>query len=908
MPDSSVRAIDLGRLAPSLGDTCGDYLTSYRGELERAIDEGHGGVAVSRRFARSLDGLLSALACAADAASRSVATVRGRIALVANGSYGRGLIALHSDIDVLFLCDDPDDPHAHAYAEGLLYPLWDLGLRIGHAVRGVEETVALAREDIRTATTLIDLRRIAGNREIVGELRAAGRRRVFEPALEEFLDALADDTEKRHERYGDSLYLLEPEVKLGRGGLRDIDVAEWALRARFGIEELGDAVKTGAILAREIEELETAREMLCRVRNILHRRAGRVQDRLTFADQEHIAEQLGFVDGITLGVEQFMQAYYRHAEVVAKTAERMLVRARRDRRTGPVATEDLGDGTMLFDGKVTFRDSKELAADPALALRLYLDVLKASAPPYEFARDAIVRATNEPEFGERLRASGEARRAFLSLLGTNAVAKVRRGSVIGELHEVGLLVAMVPEFAPLVGRVIHDDYHVYTVDVHAIRAVETLARLFRGDARKELPLACRLAAETPRKEALFVATLIHDLAKAGGAPTGDRRSRERYLARAGALGRTVAVRLELAPADVDHVVWLVTEQNSLYDWATRRDTSDPETVREIVERIASLERLRDLYLFTIAVVASVNPKAMNAWTARMLDDLFLAVASAFDGGATRSPAGRVAALREEVRTGFAGDEAEDELDEFVRAMPDRYVLANPVDAIRTHARAVRDRKDAPIYIRLSPGPTDELSELFVVTDDRPGLLADIAAVLTANRLSVVTAQVYTRVRAGRRDEAVDIFHVRRAGRRDPVDPKLLRKVTSDLGDLLEGRVSANELLARIPKTPAWARRHTPEPDTEVIVDNAVSSRFTVVDVFTRDRIGLLHFLARKLHELGLSIALSKINTEGTRAADVFYVENVSGGRITDPERLSSLPRALRDAVVAFHADAEAREP
>jgi [protein-PII] uridylyltransferase len=907
MPDSSVRAIDLGRLAPSLGDTCGDYLTSYRGELERAIDEGHGGVAVSRRFARSLDGLLSALACAADAASRSVAAVKGRTALVAVGSYGRGLIALHSDIDVLFLCDDPDDPHVHAYAEGLLYPLWDLGLRIGHAVRGVEETLTLARDDIRTATTLLDLRRIAGDREMVNELRSLGRRRVFEPALEEFLDALASDTEKRHERYGDSLYLLEPEVKLGRGGLRDIDVAEWALRARFGISELGEAVKTGAILAREIEELENAREMLCRVRNLLHRRAGRAQDRLTFADQEHIAEQLGFVDGITLGVEQFMQAYYRHAEVVAKTAERMLVRARRDRRTGPVATEELGDGTMLFDGKATFRDSKELAADPALALRLYRDVVKANAPPYEFARDAIVRVAHEAEFGERLRASSEARRTFLQLLASTSLAPVRRGSVIGELHEVGLLVAMIPEFAPLVGRVIHDDYHVYTVDVHAIRAVETLARLFRGDVRKELPLACRLAAETPRKDALFLATLIHDLAKATGAPSGDRRSRERYLQRAGALARTVAVRLELAAADVDHVAWLVTEQQSLYDWATRRDTSDPETVREIVERTASLERLRDLYLFTIAVVASVNPKAMTSWTARMLDDLFLAVASAFDGGATRSSAGRAAALREEVRAGFAGDEGEDELEEFVRAMPDRYVLANPVDAIRVHARAVRDRKKARVHIRLSPGPADELSELFVVTDDRPGLLADIAAVLTANRLSVVTAQVYTRPRDGGR-EAVDIFHVRRAGRRDPVDPKLLRKLTTDLCDLLEGRVSAAELLATIPKTPAWAKRHTPEPDTEVIVDNAVSSRFTVVDVFTRDRIGLLHFVARKLHELGLSIALSKINTEGTRAADVFYVEDVGGGRVTDPERLSSLPRTVRDAVVAFHAEAEAEKP
>src|SRR5688500_13792609 len=259
-------AIDLPRLAPGLGQTCGSYLASYRSALEDRVRAGEGGVAVAARHAAVLDGLLSALWCATDAAARASGSApSGRVALIAVGGYGRGLVALHSDVDVLFLCEDAADPHVERLAEGMLYPLWDLGLSIGHAVRGVDETVRLSREDIRTATTLLDLRRVAGDAGLVQELMHAGRQKVFEPALEELLDALAKDTDARHERFGGSVYLLEPEVKLGIGGLRDLDVATWSARARWGGAKLEELVRTGAILARELGELENAREMLWRV-------------------------------------------------------------------------------------------------------------------------------------------------------------------------------------------------------------------------------------------------------------------------------------------------------------------------------------------------------------------------------------------------------------------------------------------------------------------------------------------------------------------------------------------------------------------------------------------------------------------------------------------------------------------
>ncbi len=736
-------------------------------------------------------------------------------------------------------------------------------------MRGVNETLALARKDIRTATTLIDLRRVAGDAGIVRELLEGSRRQVFEPHLGEFLDALAKDTAERQERFGGSLYLLEPEVKLGRGGLRDLDVAEWAARARWGNEPL---VRTGALLAREADELAAARDMLWRVRNLLHLRAGRQQDRLTFEDQEEIAVALGFVDGVTLGVEQFMQAYYRHARIVAQTAERMLGRARPDKRRGPATATDLGDGTQLFGNHITLADTEALRSEPILALRLYRQVVRLGKAPYGFARDAIARISVEPDWRTRLSADPEASRIFFELLTHAGEVGLRRGSILGELHEVGLMLAMIPEFEPVTGRVQHDVYHVYTVDVHSVAAIDRLRALARGDLAHDLPLACRLAAEAPRPTPLYLGLLLHDIGKAHGKNHSTEGAR---------MARPISERLGLSPVDVEHVVWLVQEHLSFYHWATRRDTTDPAIIREIARGVATPERLRDLYLLTVADLSTTNPQAMTSWKARMLEDLYVAVLAELEGIGPSSSEGRARVLREQVRVGFVGDARRDELESFLREMPDRYVLANPVDVIRAHARAARDRAGADVAVTIGPGPSEDVAEVMVVTDDRPGLLADVAAVLAKNRLGVVSAQIYTRARSGRPYEAFDLFHVRGSGR--GFDPQLADHVRRDLSDLLAGRTTASALLRRVPRMPKWAIRKIPDVPIEVTVDNEASPRFTVVDVYTRDRAGLLHVIARTLHEQGLSIGLSKVSTEGHRVADVFYVLDASGAKVRDAD-------------------------
>ncbi len=878
-------------MATDLDQTCGEYLVSYRERFAEAVRRGDSAVATARQFARVLDGLLGALYCAADSASRGFGHGDNRIALVAVGGYGRGLLGLHSDVDVLFVCDDPTEPRVTALAEGLLYPLWDLGVDIGHAVRGVQDTLALAREDLSTTTTLLDLRRIAGDRSIVEDLTRGARRQVFEPALDSFLRMLGQDAARRHERFGESLYLLEPEVKLGRGGLRDLDVANWAAAARWGSTE---HVRTGALLEREHKALGAAQEMLWRVRNLLHLRARRKQDRLTFADQEEIAVELGFVDGVTLGVEQFMQAYYRHASVVAQTAERMLERAQPLRKKQPASVIDLHDGCALFDGHVTLKDTAALDDDPALAFRFYRQVSEQGRKPYGFARDAIARKAAEPKWCRQLRQSESARALFLTLIQSNKAVPVRRDSMLTELHEAGLTQAMIPELGPLMGRVQHDVYNVYTVDIHAVRATERLGELLAGKHAKKLTLATRLACEAPRRTPLFVALLLHVLGKVHGHRNPEAGAR-RLL--------PILERLGLSAVDADHVVWLVQEQGSLYHWATRRDTSDPGTLGELAEMVGRTARLRDLYLLTVCILGTTNPSAMSTWKTQMLDELYFALAARLEGRGD-GVAGRAGELRREARVGIVGDVNEEALGFFIDAMPDRYVLANPVDGIRRHARAFRDELHAEVARRVAPGPSRGFSELMVLTKDRPGLLAEVAAVLAAHRVSVVDAQIYNVDHpTGRR--AVDVFVVQRESQEDILADSLVAAIQSDLEARLAERITTEELVERVPKKPSWARKHSPDVPTEVIVDNGASARFTVVDVFTRDRLGVLHQIAKTMHEQGLTIALSKVNTEGDRVADVFYVKDAGGEKLRSPERLAELREVLEARLRAFHADAEA---
>jgi [protein-PII] uridylyltransferase len=520
---------------------------------------------------------------------------------------------------------------------------------------------------------------------------------------------------------------------------------------------------------------------------------------------------------------------------------------------------------------------------------------------FRFARHPHAPATADADWATKLRASAEAARLFVELLCTVPEVPLKRGSIAGELHEVGLLLALIPEFAPVTGRVHHDVYHVYTVDVHSVAAVDALRALCRGENAHDRPLASRLAAEIARPAPLFLATLLHDVGKGYPDASGSRRN---HSITGAELCDTILPRLGISADDAAEVRALVRDHLVMYHVATRRDLDDPSTTKDFCAQLRGREGLRDLYLLTVCDLTTTSPTAMTSWKARMLDELYFASDASF-GGEDAFDVARTQRVKDAALAVWQGKRAD--LGAFLASMPERYLLSNAPEAICAHARVALDRthERRAVQAAIVPSRHPDVSELCVVAEDAPGLLARIAAAITASRLEVLGAQVYSR-RVGTSSaagplgagasEAVDLFWVRDARGSSGGVAQALPRLVRDLESLCSGGRSADELLReRIGTASPWRERPSPAVLSEVVLDDRASPGHTVVEVFAKDRPGLLYSLARAMHDLGLSIALSKINTEGTKVADVFYVNELDGSKIAPGARFKAVREALLTA-------------
>jgi len=888
--DASTRRATTPHLLTGLSrELVGDlraYFNDHRARVERIAHGERHGSEVALAYAKLYDGVLSALFGACHAAMSQ----RGQwepLTLAAVGSYGRRVLSPFSDLDVRLLCKG--DPAAAApAAEALLYPLWDAGLSIGHQVVSIDELLELAARDVTTATALLDWRTIAGEASFGATLLERAYATLFDPEhIGAFVDALEARARARHKRFGDSVYLLEPDVKNGAGGLRDLDIAHWCARARYGVAHLSQLVQLNVLLSREWAEIEQAQSRLLEIRHALHLCAGRRTDRLTFDLQERVTDRLVPGGGYP-ATERLMSDYYRAARVITRLCDAMLTRARplRHRAT----SEPIGGGLSLRDGCVALEQASSLQTEPALALRLYEEAVSRDVSVCEHTRQALARACGSAEFTAALRASPAAREAFLRLACVVQRTQLGQGSVLRDLHDVGLLVAMIPEFAPLVGRVHRDTYHVYTVDVHSVAAVDQVRAMCRGELAIEHPLASRLAAELPRRQVLLLAALLHDVGKAFGGEGHTERGVE--------MARVILDRLGVAPSDVEDVQALIGQHLSMYEVSTRRDLEDPHTLAEFCVHVKERQLLRELYLLTIADVTTTNPTSMTNWKRRMLDALFVAADRQLGGEPTRvSP--RTVNVRSRVLALWG--EADDRvfIEHFVSGLPERYFYANDPDAIVEHARFAYAAQSHASSIRQA-AVSHPYFELWVVADDRPGLLAMITATLSHSKLKVRSAQVYSWIGRDGRSRSLDIFWVR-----GPEDAeraaRLLPRLARDLGRVIESPVESEELerLALSGTRSISPRR--PQFATEVNVDNESASNYTVIEVITRDRPGLLFVLSHALQQLGLSIWFAKINTEGDRVIDVFYVSDAARRKLVISAEIGRVRAAITGAVERLDA-------
>ncbi|MGH8124894.1 MAG: [protein-PII] uridylyltransferase [Rhodanobacteraceae bacterium] len=788
-------------------------------------------------------------------------------ALFAVGGFGHGLLFPHSDVDLLVLHEpDPDESLTRAF-EAFFACLWDIGLKPGQAVRTLSQCRDIAAADVSVFTGLLDARRLAGAERFVQKLHDLTADPDLWPS-DAYLEAKLVERAERHARHDDTTHNLEPDLKDGPGGLRNLDLIRWLGKRLVGVDDLDGLVRARLLEASERDALREARAVLRRDRYALHVEAGRAEERLLFDWQQAVATRLGYEDINTTGnaaVERFMQDYFR----AAGTAERLLVQLleRLHEFLHPLPPpRDLDANFVLRGTRIELRDSGWLMQAPAGLIEVFVrrfDVVGCTG-----ITAATMRAVEHAlvEHGTVLSRSPEVLAAFLVLLRRGADA-VR---VLEALNRHGVLAAILPSFARVVGRMQYDLFHVYTVDEHTLRVLRNIARYAEPASRTSLPLACEAFAGLDKPEVLLLAGLFHDIAKGRGGDHSELGETE---------ARAFCRSLGIDEGDTDEVAWLVRWHLLMSVTAQRQDIADPEVVHRFAVQVGDWERLDMLYLLTIADIAGTSPKLWNSWKDRLLADLYASARYVLRRDLARPARAEVRVRDARERTlalllkqGFDGAIAGAVLDTF----PDAALLRQRPDSLAWQVASMLESRDARSVVAVRPPDVRGGTEVFVATPDRDGVFAAVAATLDRLRLDVVAARVMT----SRDGRALDAFTVLESGSQAPV----AHERTADLREALLRALDAATLRTTPARRGLTRRlRHFQRPPRIDFGDDErrVLTRLALV---CSDRPGLLVAIAQAFLDAGVRVHDARIATFGDQVEDFFELSDRHNAPLDAPSQ------------------------
>ncbi len=871
------------------------YAEGERGVRER-LDAGAGGLETARALSMLADDIVSA---AYDVTSVHMHRARNptegeRLAVCAVGGYGRGERAPGSDIDLLFLRAYKSTPWSESVVETMLYVLWDMGLKVGHAVRTVDECVRIAKSDWTVLTSLMDLRRLAGDAELPVDLAGRIATEAFRGRGAAFIEAKLIERHERLVRQDASPYMVEPDVKEGAGGQRDLQLIEWLARgATFA--RVGAAPAARLFAAEEAVRYEGAAEFLWRVRCLMHFAAGRAQEKLTFDLQPEIARRMGFEDaGPEAAVEQFMRRYFLvvreigaltsilcakvDADVAKKRSGRFFGLFSSSDKIAPLADPDLA----MHQGAAAF-------AEPAEGFRpldAYMRLCgHAASRGVDVHPDAMAETQRRVEaLSEEERADPAAAAAFFdAILDASSVEAALR-----LMNDSGLLGAYLPEFGRIVGRTQFNMYHHYTVDEHILRVVGALADLECGRPEEDAAFAAKAFKRVDERRALYLAALFHDVGKG----LGDQEEEGAKLA------RIAADRLGLDEHETDLIAWLVAHHLLMSDVAQRRDLGDPQTIVDFLDEVRAPERLHMLCVLTIADIKGVGPGVWTPWKRRLLEDLYELSLASFHGGRASAAHARET-LEERAEAARAalleiGDAADpDFAARWAASLEDGYWLAFDEEAHRRHLRAAEAARGgeevAAVWLQ-----EQGAAELVVVCPDRLGLFSRVAGAIAGTGADVRGARIHTLAD----QTAFDLFTLAYPEQ----DDAALARTAAAVKQAVAANVPFDDAPAEIETAPRRARAF--RVPASVAFDDEASETATVIEISGRDRRGLLADLARALCEQSVEVSSAHVESYGERAMDVFYALESDGSKITDDARRA----AIRDALLAVLAEGDAEAP
>jgi [protein-PII] uridylyltransferase len=858
-------------------------LTAGRAEIRRRFEATGDGAATIREQCFLMDQLIRALF---DLVTQVIyplpnPTSGERLAIVAVGGYGRGELAPYSDVDLLFLLPYKRTPHTEQVVEYLLYLLWDLGLKIGQATRSVDECLRQAKSDLTIRTALLEARYLWGDQALFNEFKKRFDSDIVKGSAAQFVAGKLAERDARHKRVGDSRYQLEPNIKEGKGGLRDLHTLFWIAKYIYRTDDVGKLVDLGVLSAEESQRFDRAQKFLWTVRCHIHYLTGRAEERLTFDLQTEIGRRMGYTDHAgSRGVERFMKHYFLVAKDIGDLTRIFCAILEADQKhKRRLSWVRWGNGRRSLGGFVVDGEWLTIASEdffkknPPALLRLFhvaqqheLDI----HPRALRAASLSLRLINQ-----QLRDNSEANHLFLEIL----TSRKDPETALRRMNEAGVLGRFIPDFGRVVAQMQYDMYHVYTVDEHTLFAIGILHKIESGLLEEELPLATQLMPTIVSRRALYLAVLLHDIAKGRG---GDHSE----------IGEQIALklgpRLGLSAEETETVAWLVRWHLLMSGTAFKLDIGDRQTIGNFVERVQSPERLKLLLVLTVADIRAVGPKVWNGWKAALLRELYHRAIEVISGGLSGEGQDSRAAAAQAVARRLLPDFSEPEFATFVSRGYPYYWLSFDAPTHARHARLMREAEasGAPLTVEKRVDPYRSVTEITLYTADHPGLFSRIAGALAVSGANIVDAKIITMSNG----MALDTFWVQDSNG-GPFDrPDKLAKLAVVFENVLAGDLKPHRELAHPPAFPSRTRVFMVTP--RVLLDNKASGSHTVIEVNGRDRPGLLFEVTRALTGLNLQVSSAKISTYGEKVVDVFYVKDLFGHKIEHSAKLAEIQRTL----------------
>ncbi|QXQ07081.1 [protein-PII] uridylyltransferase [Sphingosinicellaceae bacterium] len=811
-------------------------------------------------------------------------TAAERLALIAVGGYGRGEMAPFSDIDILFLTPWKQTPWGEQVIETILYLLWDLKLKIGHATRSLDDMIRMAKSDLSIRTALLEARFIWGDQALYDEAGARFRKEIVAGNARQFIADKLAERDARHKRMGDSRYVVEPNLKEGKGGLRDLHTLFWIGKFAYQVETVDGLVEKGLLTAPELAQFRRAENFLWAVRCNLHDIAGRAEERLTFDVQRELSGRLRYTDRAGLSaIERFMRHYFlvarqvgdltglflSHVEETFSKGSWLPTFTRRPRRLS---------GFTVRSGRIGLPNEDFFKADPVRLIEMFV---AADREGLDIHPLAMRQAGHDAHLiSEAVRKDPRANALFLELLTSQKTPE----RVLRWMSEAGVFGRFIPDFGRVVAQMQYDMYHHYTVDEHTIRALGLVARIESGDLKSEHPLSSTVIHQLLSRRVLYVAVLLHDIAKGRG---GD------HSELGAAIAEKLCPRLGLSAAETETVAWLVRYHLLMSSTAFKRDLSDFKTILDYAELVASPERLRLLLILTVVDIRAVGPGVWNGWKGQLLRELYEGAEEVLRlGHKQKGRSERVAAKQAALAADLEWPKAE--FDAYAARMTEAYWVAEPADVLLKNAVQVEraDFEKLPLSIGAQVDFASGTTLVTVYAADHPGLFYRVAGAISLSGANILDARIHTT----RDGQALDNFIVADPLGRPFAEAGQLARLKRTIEDVLTGKVRLADRLAARPLARRRAEVFRVEPN--VLTDNKASNRFTVVEVAALDRPALLYSLTYALFQARLTIHSAHIATYGERATDTFYVTDLTGEKIDNAVRLKGIEKRLIEVAAA----------